>query len=80
MNIQAIKLDLIRKLTETTDLSILQQMILLFKEEESDWGFTPEGKRITDDMMLEFIQKADGDEKAGRLISQKDLEKEAENW
>ena len=81
MNIQTTKLQLIKMLAETNDVSVLQQIVqLLSPEKENDaiWGYDVKGNRITDDMMLQMLQDAETEKANGTLKSQNDLE--AENW
>ncbi len=81
MDIQTTKLELIKMLAETNDISVLQQIIQLLNPEKDNaafWGYDAKGNRITDDMMIQMLQDADSEKKNGTLKSQTDLE--AENW
>ena len=81
MDIQTTKLELIKMLAETNDISVLQQIIQLLKPEKSNeafWGYDMKGNRITDDMMIQMLHDAETEKANGTLKSQEDLE--AENW
>lgn len=81
MDIQTTKLELIKMLAETNDISVLQQIIQLLTPEKSNeafWGYDVKGNRITDDMMIQMLQAAESEKANGTLKSQEDLE--AENW
>ena len=81
MDIQTTKIELIKMLAETNDVSVLQQIIQLLTPEKSNeavWGFDIKGNRITDDMMIQMLSDAETEKTNGTLKSQEDLE--AENW
>lgn len=81
MDIQTTKLELIKMLAETNDISVLQQIIQLLspeKKNEAFWGYDAKGNHITDDMMIQMLQDAESEKENGTLKSQEDLE--AENW
>jgi len=81
MDIQTTKLELIKMLAETNDISVLQQIIQLLNPEKSNeafWGYDVKGNRITDDMMIQMLHDSETEKANGTLKSQEDLE--AENW
>ena len=81
MDIQTTKLQLIKMLAETNDVSVLQQIVqLLSPEKENDaiWGYDVKGNRITDDMMLQILEDAATDRNNGFLVEQQ--KNELENW
>ena len=83
MNIQVAKLELIKLLVETQDVLVIEKMIEILtpqKRKNEIWGYDVSGNKITDDMMIKILQKADEARKKGQLINQKELETEAENW
>ncbi len=79
MNIQEIKLDVVKKILGVQKESILEKINKIL-EKEMIVGYTAEGKPLTKEEYNKRIEKAEVQLATGEFLSQEDLEKESENW
>ncbi len=87
MELQAIKLELIKLLLETDEKSILEKVRKLLstqkngaKSVEDAVGYQPDGSPITKEQLLKRIEESEEAIRKGEVISMEDLMKESENW
>ena len=87
MDAQAFKLELIKLLLETDELTILEKVkralspqIGRKKEPTTIVGFRPNGDPISQDEFIQEIKISMEQRRKGEVVSHEDLIKEAENW
>lgn len=79
MNLETTKINLMQKIMNVSEVSLLDKISNLL-DEEMIVGFTTDGKPLTKDQYNERLLEAEKQIKAGDYITQEDLEKEIENW
>jgi len=79
MDLEATKLDVIKKVMSVTATSLLEKINNLL-EKEMIVGYSVEGKPLTKETYNARLQMAEKKIRSGEYITQDDLEKEAENW
>lgn len=79
MDLQATKLDVIQKIMSVSATSLLKKVNKLL-EKEMTVGYTVEGKPLTKESYNARLQIAEKQIRSGQYLTQKELEKEAENW
>lgn len=81
MDIQGTKLELIQYLLNTKKESLLVKMKeLVLQDKDEVIGQTGKGEILTHELLNAKLERAENDYKAGRITTDKDLEKEIENW
>ena len=87
MELQTIKLELIKMLLETEEKSILEKVRKILspqkngsKPVEGAVGYQPDGSPITKEQLLKRIEESEEAIRKGEIISMEDLMKESENW
>ncbi len=85
MDIQATKLELVKKILEVNRESVLKKIKEILASETNSnpseiVAYTTQGEPLTIEEYKAEIQKGLDDIEAGRFISHKDLLKEIENW
>jgi hypothetical protein len=79
MGIQAVKLNLVKKILSLEQESIIKKIDKIL-ENEMIVGYTVDGKPLTQKAYNARIDLAEKQLKSGQTISQNDLEKESESW
>jgi hypothetical protein len=79
MGIQAVKLNLVKKILSLEQESVIKKIDEIL-ENEMIVGYTVDGKPLTQKAYNERIELAEQQLKNGQTISQDDLEKESETW
>ncbi len=79
MRIQAVKLNLVKKILSLEQESVIKKIDEIL-ENEMIVGYTVDGKPLTQKAYNERIELAEQQLKNGQTISQDDLEKESEIW
>ncbi len=79
MDIQTVKLNLLQKLMGVSNAALLEKIEKML-DKEMIVGYTVDGKPLTKAVYDNRLKKAEDQIKAGRFITQEDLEKESENW
>ena len=79
MDLQATKLDVIQKIMNVSATSLLEKVNKLL-EKEMIVGYTVEGKPLTKESYNARLHVAEKQISSGQYLTQKKLEKEAENW
>ena len=81
MDIKAEKEDIIRKIKETEEESLLRSIKrLLDHPKEKVVGYTVSGEPLTQKQLIEEVLRASDDVRAGNFITQEDLEIESADW
>lgn len=81
MDIQTEKLHLIEELARLQDIRIIEQIKQLLKQKNNPVvGYEINGDPITRKQLVKRIEEAEKRIDNGEYTTQKDLEKEAENW
>lgn len=79
MDIQTVKLNLLQKLMGVSNAALLEKIEKML-DKEMIVGYTVDGRPLTKVAYDNRLKKAEEQIKAGRFITQEDLEKESENW
>jgi len=79
MGIQAVKLNLVKKILSLEQESIIKKIDEIL-DNEMVVGYTADGKPLTQKAYNERLEWAEKQLKSGQTISQDDLEKESNNW
>jgi len=79
MDIQATKLDVMRKIMSVSTASLLEKINNIL-DNEMAVAYTVDGKPLTKAMYNERLHMAEQQLQSGEYTAQEDLEKEAENW
>ena len=79
MNLQAAKLDVVRKLLNVQRGALLEKISNLL-DKEMIVAYTVEGKPLTKGAYNNRLQKAEQQIKSGDYLTHEALEKESENW
>lgn len=87
MELQAIKLELIKMLLETDEINILEKVknMLSFQKNKSGKGdeivgYQPDGGPISKEQLLKRIEESEQAISKGEVIALEDLIKESEHW
>ena len=79
MDIQAIKLDVVRKILSISEELLLNKIHDIL-ESEMVVSYTTNGKPLTKEMYNRRLEISEQQIVSGEVISQEDLELESENW
>jgi len=79
MGLQAVKLDVVRKVLTLEQESIIKKIDEIL-DNEMIVGYTVDGQPLTQKAYNERIKLAEDQLQKGQTLSQEDLEKESENW
>ncbi|MEQ8909233.1 MAG: hypothetical protein RIC95_08575 [Vicingaceae bacterium] len=79
MSLQASKLSVVQKILSLKQESIIKKIDEIL-EKEMIVGYTVDGQPLTKEKYNQRIAVAEEQLKNGETISQKELEKESENW
>ncbi|MEM9337165.1 MAG: hypothetical protein AAGA66_00430 [Bacteroidota bacterium] len=79
MDLQAAKLDVIKKIMSVSKESLIAKVDKLL-EEEMIVGYTTNGEPLTKKEYNFRLEKSENQIASGDFITQEDLEKEVENW
>ena len=79
MDLQAIKINVMQKIMNVSEASLLDKISSIL-DEEMIVGYTADGKPLTKQQYNERLLVAEKQIESGDYITQEDLEKEMENW
>lgn len=79
MSLQTVKIDVMQKLLSVSTEALLEKINKIL-DNEMIVAYTVEGKPLTQKAYNKRLQKAEQQIKLGNYITQKELEKESENW
>ncbi len=79
MDIQTVKLNLLQKLMGVSNAALLEKIEKML-DKEMIVGYTVDGRPLTKAAYDNRLKKAEEQIRAGRFITQEDLEKESGNW
>ncbi|MDK2841826.1 MAG: hypothetical protein PWQ17_1331 [Anaerophaga sp.] len=79
MDLQTVKINVIQKIMNVSEASLLDKISSIL-DEEMIVGYTADGKPLTKQQYNERLVVAEKQIEAGNYITQEDLEKEIENW
>ena len=79
MDLQATKLDVIQKIMSVSTIPLLEKINKLL-EKEMTVGYTVEGKPLTKKSYDARLQIAEKQIRSGQVLTQDELENEADNW
>jgi hypothetical protein len=79
MDIQAAKIDLVKKILSVKTESIIEKLNQIL-EKEMIVGYTVEGKPLTKKAYNKMLEKGEQDVLNGRVTSSEELKKEMKNW
>jgi hypothetical protein len=79
MNLQKIKIDVMQKIMNVSETSLLVKISNIL-DEEMIVGYSADGKPLTRQQYNERLLVAEKQIESGEYITQEDLENEIENW
>jgi hypothetical protein len=79
MNLQTIKINVMQKIMNVSEASLLDKISSIL-DEEMIVGYTTNGKPLTKQQYNERLLVAEKQIESGDYITQEDLEKEIDNW
>lgn len=79
MDLQTAKVDVVQKIMNVSNTSLLEKISHIL-DEEMIVAYTTAGKPLTRQMYDSRLEQAEMQIKEGEVLSQEDLEKQVENW